>query len=118
VAISGVVLRDALAGVTAVPLADSDERVAALELVRCKRVNVSGSQFLDPAPNGVYVEDCADVLLTGCTVLEDRAAKKMEAAVRWKGGTEGSLIAVCRLGRGTQGVIVGPDELRRETVVE
>jgi hypothetical protein len=118
VAITGVVLRDALAGVNAVPLADADTRLAALELVRCRRVNVTGSQFLDPAPNGVYVEDCSDLLLTGCTILEDRETKKMEAAVRWKGATDGSLIAASRLGRGTQGTIVGPEDLRREMIVE
>src|SRR3712207_7993399 len=51
------------------------DRTAALELVRCRRVNVSGCQFIDPAPHGVWVEDCADILLTGCTILDRKSTR-------------------------------------------
>ena len=96
----------------------SSDRRAALELVRCRRVNVSGSQFVDPTPAGVDVEDCADVVITGCTVVEDRAEPRMDAAIRWRGEAAGSLVAACRLGKGTEGSVVGPEGLRREMNVE
>jgi len=113
VAVSGVVLRDA-----ETPVETSKARRAALELVRCRRVNVSGSQFVDPTPAGVDVEDCADIVITGCTIVEDRTEPRMAAAIRWRGEAAGSLVAACRLGKGTEGSVVGPDGLRREMNVE
>lgn len=113
VAVSGVVLRDA-----ETPLDEPAERLAALELVRCRRVNVSGSQFINAAPHGVSVEDCADVLLTGCTIVEEEGRQRMQAAIRWQGDTAGSLVAACRLGRGKLGAILAPESLRREMNVE
>ncbi|HEX6985907.1 MAG TPA: right-handed parallel beta-helix repeat-containing protein, partial [Planctomycetaceae bacterium] len=118
VAISGVVLRDAAAGRHTVETAGPSERLAPLELIRCRRVNVSGTQILDGAPNGIYVEDCVDAVFTGCTILESRPDRLMSAAIRWTGDAAGGLIAACRIGRGTEGAIVAPEQVRRETNVE
>ena len=118
VSISGVVLRDAAAGKHTVETKGPSERMAPLELVRCRRVNVSGTQILDGAPNGIYLEDCADTVLTGCTVLEDRPIPMMTAAVRFTGESLGCLINACRLGRGSEASLVAPDSVKRGLIVE
>lgn len=117
VVISGNVLRDVTGGEPRVVETELD-RQGALELVRCQRVTVTGMQILNAAPNGLFIDDCSDVIVTGCTILEDREQKLMSAAVRWLGNAAGSLISACCIGSGTDGGLIAPDELRREALVD
>jgi len=106
----GTLIEDCNAGKHTVPNVVPIKRDALLELIRCRRVNVTGCQVFDGAPNGVYLADCSDTVFTGCTVLDRRDKKLMQAAILWKETAKqsGNLIANCRVGTGTQGAIVAP----------
>lgn len=111
--LSGLVIQDCQSGQHTVKAAGPQEREALLELVRCRRVNLSGVQVLDGAPAGILLEDCSDTLLQGCTVLDGRSPLVMQHAIRWRGAGSGNLIAHCRLG-GTPGkTIDAPGHVRR-----
>jgi polygalacturonase len=77
------------------------QRSGLVEFVRCQRMNLTGSQILDGTPYGVFLEDCADVLINGCTITDKRPNSLMKAAVMWQGGGENNIISNCRLGKGT-----------------
>ncbi len=79
---------------------------------------MSGTQILDGAPNGIYIEDCRDTLITGCTILEDRSEPMMTAAIRWTGDAFGSLVDACRLGGGSEAALVAPESVKRGMIVE
>ena len=118
ICISGIVLRDATAGRHAAPVNIDQARDGALELVRCARVNVSGSQFINPDPAGIFIEESRDTNINGCTILEDRPDPLMTAAIRWTGTADGNLIAACRLGTGTAGTVLAPDAVQRHANLE
>ena len=111
--ISGVLIEDAEAGRHTVPDVVPLRREGLLELVRCRRVNVSGTQVLDGTPFGMVLDDCDDTIINGCTVLDGRSEKKMRAAILWKGRGAGNLIAGSRIGRGSEGDIIAPPHVRR-----
>jgi len=106
--ITGLLIEDAQAGEHTVLDVVPIERDGLIELVRCRRMNVSGTQVLDGTPNGIYLEDCSDTVLTGCTVLDDRQPKRMRAAIVWKGEGTGNLIAASRIGRGSKTDVDAP----------
>jgi hypothetical protein len=109
--ITGLLIEDAQAGEHTVDGAPPIVRSGLIELVRCRRMNVTGTQILDPTPDGLYLEDCSDTLINGCTILDDRQPQKMQAAIRWIGQGSGNMITQCRIGKGTQTDIVCPDHV-------
>jgi hypothetical protein len=115
--LTGVLIEDAEAGQHTLAGAEPIRREALVELVRCRRVNVSGVQILDGTPNGMLLEDCQDTVITGCTVTDDREPKRMEHAVVWTGSGRGGLVAASRIGRGTKGDLKLPAEVRVEGIV-
>ena len=62
--ITGLLIEDAAAGQHTVDGAVPIVREGLIELVRCRRVNISGTQVLNPTPRGIYLEDCSDTLIT------------------------------------------------------
>ena len=102
--ITGMILQDSQAGKHTVPNTVPIERQGLLELFNCRRFNISGSQVFDGAPHGIYLENCTDTIITGCTVLDNREAKLMRSAIYLKQPTR-CMIASCRLGKGTAHVI-------------
>jgi hypothetical protein len=110
--ITGLLIEDAAAGEHTLPDAVPTVRDGLLELVRCRRINLSGTQVLDATPCGIYLEDCSETLISGCTVLDDRQPQKMQAAVVWKGQGSGNMITQSRIGRGTRGDIICPAHVR------
>lgn len=110
--ISGMLIQDCQAGQHTVPGAVPIERQGLLELIRCRRVTISGTQVLEGTPNGIYLEDCSDTLITGSTVLDGRDPKHMTAAIRWTGKGHGNLIATSRLGKGMEEDVVAPEHVR------
>jgi hypothetical protein len=71
-----------------------------VELVRCRRISLSGCQLLDGVPAGLLVEDSDDVLVTGCMILDGRTEPLMEQAIRWRstdGPPRGCGVHACRL---------------------
>ena len=86
-------------------------REGLIELVRCRRVNISGTQILDATPHGIYLENCSDTLISGCTILDDREPKLMRSAVRWLGTGSGNGIVGSRIGQGTEAAVVCPEHV-------
>ena len=111
--ISGLIIQDALAGKHTVKDAVPVERDGLLELVRCKRVNVTGCQVLEGTPAGIQVEDCSDTLITATSVLDSREPKLMQAAIRWQGEGSGNLISGCRINAGSEGAVIAPEHVRQ-----
>jgi parallel beta-helix repeat protein len=110
--LAGLLIEDAEAGEHTVEGVEPMVRDGLLEFVRCRRVNVTGTQVLDATPNGIYLEDCSDTIISGCTILDDRQPQKMRAAVRWKGVGDGNMITQSRIGRGTETDIDCPQHVR------
>jgi hypothetical protein len=121
----GLVIQDCQSGKHTVPEAVARQREVQsgspfkaglqqglIELVQCRRINVSGSQILDGAPYGLFLDECSDTLISGCSILDARSSPLMQAAVRWQGSGTGNLIANCRLTRGTVGTIVAEPHVR------
>jgi len=98
--LTGAVLHDCQAGRHTVVDAPVLAREGLLEIVHCKRINVSGCQILDGQPYGVYVADSSQVSITGTSVLETRPERQTLAAVRWVGDGSGNLLVCNTLGRG------------------
>jgi hypothetical protein len=112
-ALSGLVIQDCQAGRHTVANAGEQSREGLVELVRCRRINISGVQVLEPAPYGFFLDECRDTLVTGCSILDDRTPPLMQAPIRWQGAGSGNLIAHCRLGKGTAGVVLAEPHVRQ-----
>lgn len=98
--ITGLLIQDALAGQNTVANTVPTKKEGLVELVRCRRLNLTGCQILEGTPNGLVVEDCADTLITGTSILDRREPRLMQSAVVWKTtspGKSGNLIHGCRL---------------------
>ena len=111
--VSGVLIEDAEAGRHTVPGTVPLDREGLVELIRCNRFNISGTQVLDGTPYGIVLEDCSNTLINGCTVLEDRKEQKMRAAIFWRGEGAGNLVASSRIGRGSEGDLIAPAHVTR-----
>ncbi|MEX2118614.1 MAG: right-handed parallel beta-helix repeat-containing protein [Pirellulales bacterium] len=105
VVLSGSLVHDCQAGRHTVAGAPELVREGLLEIVRCRRVAVSGCEVLDGAPHGIYVEESDDVSITGCTVLDSRLEKKSTAAICFRGTGRGNLVAGNRLGAGAESAV-------------
>ncbi len=75
-----------------------------LELIRCRRVNVSGCVLTGGAPYGVDAQDCVDLSITGCTVAEgdDRPEPRAKGALRFTGKGSGNQLALNTLRGGVE----------------
>jgi len=104
--LNGLQIQDAQAGKhtlsNAVPIA----REALLELVRCRRVNVTGCQILDGAPTGLLVEDCEDTLVSSCSVIDQRDVSLMKTGVEWRGEQAGNMFVQNRVSGASRGAII------------
>lgn len=111
--ISGVLIEDAEAGRHTVAGTVPLEREGLVEMIRCNRFNVSGTQVLDGTPYGMVLEDCDDTIINGCTILDSRKSKKMKAAIVWRGEGAGNLVGSSRIGRGSEGDLIAPAHVTR-----
>jgi hypothetical protein len=112
-ALGSFVIQDCQAGRHTVPEAAARERLGLIELVRCRRVNLSGVQVLDSAPYGIYLRDCADTLIQGCTILDGRPTTRLQSAILWEGEGSGNLVANCRLQGEPARAVVAPAHVRQ-----
>lgn len=110
--LSGNLIEDCRTGQHTVPEALQLERQGLVELVRCRRITISGCEILNGAPAGIAVEECSDLLLTGSTILDVRDARKMEAAIRWTGPGSGNFLTACRIGGATHKPLDLPDHVK------
>ena len=97
-ALTGVTIQDCQAGRHTVRDAGPQERLALVELVRCRRISLTGCQVFEGAPAGIAIADSSEVLIQGCQVLDGRAEPRMQHAIRWTGEGANNLIAHCQLG--------------------
>ncbi|MDP6110406.1 MAG: right-handed parallel beta-helix repeat-containing protein [Planctomycetota bacterium] len=88
----------------------SREHKALIELVRCKRINLSGCLLRDPTPAGIDLEDCSHISMTGCQILDSRETKLLRHAVHWRGKGDANLLANNTLD-GTEGSIKAGHEV-------
>ncbi len=97
---TGLIIQDALAGQNTVADAIPTKKEGLLELIRCRRMNVTGCQILEGTPNGIVVEDCSDVILSATSVLDRREPRLMKSPIAWRSKLTsplGSLIHGCRI---------------------
>lgn len=97
--LTGVHIQDSQAGEHTVKDAVPIKRLGLVELIRSRRLNLTGLQILEGVPYALYLEDCSDIVLTGCSIMDTRAEPKTVAAIEWTGPAPGSLIANCRINR-------------------
>ncbi len=102
---NGSLIHDCQTGQHTVKDAPQLVRQGLLEVIRCRRVNISGCQVLDGTPYGIYVEDGNHVSISGCQVLESRVEKQTRAAIRFKGTGKMNLVVGNTLVRGTKDAI-------------
>lgn len=115
--ITGMILQDCQSGKHTVPNVVPIERMGLLELFDCRRFNITGSQIFDAAPYGIYLEKCSDTVITGSTVLDNREQKLMRAAMFFKEPSR-CLVASCRLGKGTEGILQGDGAVKQTENLE
>lgn len=108
--LTGSIIQDAQAGQHTVAGAEPQQRDGLLEIIRCRRVNVSGCQVLDGQPFGMYVEDSEQVSITGASILETRDERKSRAAIHWRGKGRDNFLSANTLGRGTEEALIIDDE--------
>ena len=97
-ALTGVTIQDCQSGRHTVRDAGPQERQALVELVRCRRISLTGCQIFEGAPTGIAVDDSSEVLIQGCQVLDGRTEPLMQHALRWTGAGAHNLVAHCQLG--------------------
>ena len=97
--LTGTLIQDALAGEHTVAGVVPIERQGLVELIRCRRINLTGVQSLEGNPYALYLEDCSDTVITGCSLFDTRAMPLLKAAVKWVGQGTGNLVAQCRFNR-------------------
>jgi hypothetical protein len=100
VTLTGLQVQDAQAGQNTVTGAIAVARQGLVELVRCQRVNLTGVQIFEGSPFALYLDDCQDTLISGCTLLDTRATPLTQRSIEWVGPSRGSMIHGCRLNRG------------------
>jgi len=94
------------------------DRPGVIELIRCRRVNLTGVQVSEPNAVGVFLDECSDTLLTGCTILDQRTPPTAPHAIAWHGTGSGNQIATCRIGKTKEKSITTPKHVRQvENVV-
>lgn len=69
-----------------------------LELVQCRRINVSGSQFLNGTPCAIDAADCSQLNITGNSIHDDRQPLRSLHAIRVTGAGQGNLVATNIIG--------------------
>lgn len=105
--LNGVQIQDAQAGKHTVNNAVPIEREALVELVRCRRVNVTGCQILDGAPVGLLLDNCEDTLVSGSSIIDQREASLMKIGVESRGSGKGNMLVQTRISRAVDSAISG-----------
>jgi polygalacturonase len=113
--LTGLQIQDAQAGKHTVKGVRPIERQGLIELVRSRRINLTGVQIFEGTPNALYLEDCRDTLITGCSILDTRAERLTQASVKWTGEGFGNRIALCRV---NQPISAPPHVTQRDNILE
>jgi len=65
--------------------------LAAIELDRCRRCNVSACSILDCDGPGLLLQNVTQSLITGCIIRDDRKTRKQAPSLRIEGGQDNTL---------------------------
>jgi polygalacturonase len=103
--LNGLLIQDAQAGEHTVAGVVPIDREALIELVRCRRVNVTGCQILDGAPTGLLIDDCEDTLVSSCSIIDQRESSQMKTGIDCSSGGRGNMIVQNRISGATQDAI-------------
>jgi len=103
--LTGSIIQDAEAGEHTVPSPVEITRKGLVEIIACRAFTLSGCQVLDAADAGVYLEGGEMVSITSCTIADQRATKKMRAAIEWIGDGRGNYLAGNILGKGREAAV-------------
>ncbi len=106
VTFAGSILHDCQAGKHTVATEAKFARQGLLEVVRCRRVSLSGSQILDGVPHCLYVESSDHVNLNGCTFMDTREPKLTQSPVKFTGRGAGSFVSGCTIGKGVSDALI------------
>lgn len=106
--LNGLLIQDAQAGKHTVAKAVPIEREALVELVRCRRVNVTGCQILDGAPTGLLLDDCEDTLVSGSSIIDQRDVPLMKTGVESRGAGKGNMLVQTRISGAIDSATSGP----------
>ena len=98
--LSGCILRDETLGGQGWPL---------LEMQRCRRISVQGSQFFDAAPVAIDADDCRDINITGCMIVPTGESCDSLAAIRFRGDASGNQVNACNFGNWWPSPVLGLD---------
>ena len=71
---------------------------ALMELEKCERINVTGSQFINGAI-GVAAADCSHISLAGNTLHDTRDKRIAKHAIQFTGKGSGNLVAINSIGK-------------------
>jgi len=63
-----------------------------LEIANCRRLNITGCQFLDGVPYGIDVSQSSGINIQACTVVDTRQQPRSQAAIKFSGSGEGNLV--------------------------
>lgn len=96
--LSGLLIQDAPQGRHTVPGVVDLNREALVEVIGGDAFNISGCQILDGTPIGLLLRDCVNSVVSGCTILDQRADPRMTSAVTWQGNGKGNMLCNNRLG--------------------
>ena len=105
VVFNGSLVHDCQTGENTVKDAPALVRHGLVEIIRSKRVNLSGCEILDGVPHGIYVEESANVSITGCSLLESRTEPKTRSPIRFKGHGKSNFVSANTISKGTQGAV-------------
>ena len=64
-----------------------------VEIENCRRISISGGQFLDGVPFGIDVKESSYVNIGGCSVLDTREKKKAKGSIRFTGEGEANVLS-------------------------
>lgn len=103
--LNGLLIQDAQAGKHTVTNAVPIDREALVELVRCRRVNVTGCQILDGTPTGLLIDGCEDTLVSSCSIIDQREPPMMQIGVEWRGDQKGNMFVQNRVSGAVQTAI-------------
>lgn len=100
--LTGLQIQDAQAGEHTVAGVVPIDRKGLIELIRCRQMVLTGLQVLEGNPYAIFLEDCSETMLTGCSILDTRPQKKTETSIKWVGTGASNSIAHCRANCGIQ----------------
>ena len=95
--LNGLLIQDAQAGEHTVAGVVPIDREALIELVRCRRVNVTGCQILDGAPTGLLIDDCEDTLVSSCSIIDQRDTPLMKTGIALRKLGAGNMVVQNRV---------------------